>query len=151
MNAIETSTASGKPGDSDFMMEQDSIGRNRHANGNGFNPSKAPPTPASPVKYRHVAAVHSKPRTSCLSHDSETTPSFLGFRNLMIIVLGMSHFVPLNHIPWKVLRKQWYILVTDRSCCVVVMNLRLVVENFNKVSCATGMEDVTDDIDSMVF
>jgi len=41
------------------------------------------------VKYRHVAAVHSKIRTSCLSHDSEAAPSFLGFRNLMVIVLGM--------------------------------------------------------------
>lgn len=40
-------------------------------------------------KYRHVAAVHSKPRTSCLDHDSDATPSFLGFRNLMVIVLGM--------------------------------------------------------------
>ncbi|KAH8805579.1 hypothetical protein F5884DRAFT_736747 [Xylogone sp. PMI_703] len=38
-------------------------------------------------KYRHVAAIHSKPRASVLSHDSEATPSFLGFRNLMVIVL----------------------------------------------------------------
>jgi hypothetical protein len=58
---------------------------------NGF---KAP-QPLAPIrthmkkKYRHVAAVHSKPRTSCLSHDSEVSPSFLGFRNLMVIVLGM--------------------------------------------------------------
>ncbi|KAN0095372.1 MBOAT, membrane-bound O-acyltransferase family domain containing protein [Hyaloscypha variabilis] len=56
---------------------------------NGF---KAP-QPLAPIrthmkkKYRHVAAVHSKPRTSCLSHDSEVSPSFLGFRNLMVIVL----------------------------------------------------------------
>lgn len=41
-------------------------------------------------KYRHVAAVHSKKRSSCLSHDSDEAPSFLGFRNLMVIVLGMS-------------------------------------------------------------
>lgn len=40
-------------------------------------------------RYRHVAAVHSQPRTSCLSHDSKATPSFLGFRNLMVIMLGM--------------------------------------------------------------
>lgn len=39
-------------------------------------------------KYRHVAAVHSKSRPSCLSHDSDATPSFIGFRNLMVIVLG---------------------------------------------------------------
>jgi diacylglycerol O-acyltransferase 1 len=41
-------------------------------------------------KYRHVAAVHSKVRPSCLSHDSTAAPSFIGFRNLMVIVLGMS-------------------------------------------------------------
>ena len=42
-------------------------------------------------KYRHVAAVHSKVRTACLSHDSETSPSFLGFRNLMVIVLSENY------------------------------------------------------------
>lgn len=42
------------------------------------------------LKYRHVAAVHSKPRHSCLSHDSEHSPGFLGFRNLMVIVLSMA-------------------------------------------------------------
>lgn len=40
-------------------------------------------------KYRHVAAVHFQTRPSCLSHDSQASPSFLGFRNLMVIVLGM--------------------------------------------------------------
>ena len=39
-------------------------------------------------KYRHVHAVHSESRPSCLSHDATETPSFLGFRNLMVIVLG---------------------------------------------------------------
>lgn len=57
---------------------------------NGFST----PQPLAPLrlkkKYRHVAAVHSIPRTSCLSHDSESTPSFLGFRNLMVIVLSQS-------------------------------------------------------------
>ncbi|TWU75791.1 hypothetical protein ED733_003787 [Metarhizium rileyi] len=38
-------------------------------------------------KYRHVAAVHSQSRPSCLSHDSDAAPSFIGFRNLMVIVL----------------------------------------------------------------
>lgn len=40
-------------------------------------------------KYRHVAAVHSTPKASVLSHDSHAAPSFLGFRNLMVIVLSM--------------------------------------------------------------
>ncbi|EKD21238.1 uncharacterized protein L3040_000720 [Drepanopeziza brunnea f. sp. 'multigermtubi'] len=65
---------------------------NRHAHAK-FKRSSAPQplAPLAPVrlkkKYRHVAAAHSIPRTSCLSHDSEATPSFLGFRNLMVIVL----------------------------------------------------------------
>jgi diacylglycerol O-acyltransferase 1 len=40
-------------------------------------------------KYRHVAAIHSKSQPSTLSHDAVAAPSFLGFRNLMVIVLGM--------------------------------------------------------------
>ncbi|KAL1967869.1 hypothetical protein VTN77DRAFT_2558 [Rasamsonia byssochlamydoides] len=52
-------------------------------------------------KYRHIAAYHSEIRHSCLSRDSAANPSFIGFRNLMVIVL-------------------------------VVMNLRLVIENFMK-------------------
>lgn len=39
-------------------------------------------------RYRHLALVHQGHRTSCLSHDSENSPSFLGFRNLMVIVLS---------------------------------------------------------------
>lgn len=39
-------------------------------------------------KYRHVAAYHSEVRHSSLSRDSDASTSFLGFRNLMVIVLG---------------------------------------------------------------
>ncbi|KAL2005385.1 hypothetical protein VTN00DRAFT_2596 [Thermoascus crustaceus] len=42
---------------------------------------------ATRSKYRHVAAYHSQLRNSCLSRDSTVTPSFIGFRNLMVIVL----------------------------------------------------------------
>ncbi|KAL6249820.1 hypothetical protein RBB50_003676 [Rhinocladiella similis] len=52
-------------------------------------------------KYRHVAALHSKVQPSCLSHETSETPSFIGFRNLMVLV-------------------------------IIVMNLRLVVENAKK-------------------
>lgn len=38
-------------------------------------------------KYRHISAVHAQTRPSCLSHDSNVAPSFIGFRNLMVIVL----------------------------------------------------------------
>jgi diacylglycerol O-acyltransferase-1 len=74
-----------------------------HANGvtrrvrepNGSSSTTDPP-PASAEqlkqafrqKYRHVEAVHSASRPSCLSHNTTETPSFLGFRNLMVIVLG---------------------------------------------------------------
>lgn len=39
-------------------------------------------------KYRHVEAIHSQSKPSCLSHDTTESPSFLGFRNLMVIMLG---------------------------------------------------------------
>lgn len=57
--------------------------------------SKDGPTTAKKTarrsKYRHVEAYHSKLRHSNLSRDSGTTTNFLGFRNLMVIVLGMEH------------------------------------------------------------
>ena len=55
-----------------------------HANG----AATAPSTRNISSKYRHIAAVHSTARNSCLSRDAEPTPSFLGFRNLMVIVLS---------------------------------------------------------------
>ena len=73
-------------------------------------------------KYRHVAAVHSRPQTTCLSHDAAEIPSFLGFRNLMVIVLGK-----LTLLPGKL--KKTYLTAGP----VVVGNLRLMIENFNKV------------------
>jgi diacylglycerol O-acyltransferase 1 len=39
-------------------------------------------------KYKHIFAIHAATRTSCLSHDAQQTPSFIGFRNLMVLVLG---------------------------------------------------------------
>ena len=51
-------------------------------------------------KYRHVAAVHSRQRTSSLSLDSADSPSFLGFKNLMVIVLSKSflHYEKINAV-----------------------------------------------------
>ena len=46
-----------------------------------------------PKKYCHIAAVHVQQRTSCLSHDAYVNPSFLGFRNLMVLVLSKSSTV----------------------------------------------------------
>ncbi|KAF2721660.1 hypothetical protein K431DRAFT_284588 [Polychaeton citri CBS 116435] len=55
------------------------------------NVSKPTGKKASSSKYRHTFAVHSTSRTSCLSHDSEEAPSFVGFRNLMILVILASN------------------------------------------------------------
>lgn len=45
----------------------------------------------SSKKYKHTFAVHARSRTSCLSHEAEASPSFLGFRNLMALVLIVSN------------------------------------------------------------
>ena len=84
---------------------------------NGFSA----PQPLAPLqtrmkrKYRHVAAVHSSPKTSCLSHDSETTPSFLGFRNLMVLVLSKySEISPRGYIP-DISNSRWKPAIGDRE------------------------------------
>ncbi|KAI5924886.1 MBOAT, membrane-bound O-acyltransferase family-domain-containing protein [Camillea tinctor] len=82
--SVETSTAdSAKP-----------IRRHEATNGSETknNTELAPPGDGNKQslairKYRHIAAVHSQTRPSTLSHDAEAPPSFLGFRNLMVIVL----------------------------------------------------------------
>lgn len=51
-------------------------------------PQRKASKPRKRVKYRHIAAYHSELRTSCLSRDSTVNPSFIGFRNLMVIVLS---------------------------------------------------------------
>ncbi|OWP01140.1 hypothetical protein B2J93_6590 [Marssonina coronariae] len=86
--SIKTSTATG----TDVSIEAP-IKRHSHVKSriNGFSSAPQRLAPLTPIrmkrKYRHVAAAHSNPRTSCLSHESEASPSFLGFRNLMVIVL----------------------------------------------------------------
>lgn len=62
---------------------------------------KTAPTPngttkrARDTKYRHVFATHSASRTSCLSQESaDKMPSFVGFRNLMILVLSTTPPLP---------------------------------------------------------
>lgn len=65
-----------------------------HSNGAAVVPTSE--KRAAP-KYHHIVAVHAKVRTSCLSHDSAASPSFLGFRNLMVIVLSERSF----HLNWN--------------------------------------------------
>lgn len=40
--------------------------------------------------YKHVLPIHSSPKISCLTQGSEATPSFVGFRNLMVLVICSS-------------------------------------------------------------
>jgi diacylglycerol O-acyltransferase 1 len=104
------------------------IRRPGHSQANGSDTALKPTiTTARSIqkKYRHVAAVHSRPRTSCLSHDSPTTPSFIGFRNLMVIVL--SEFI----ISLLLFQLDCIDLVLTED--IVAGNLRLMIENFNKV------------------
>ena len=52
---------------------------------------------ARDTKYRHVFATHSLTRTSCLSQDADKSPSFVGFRNLMILVLSTHPLLLTRH------------------------------------------------------
>lgn len=90
-------------------MSQNGSPQNSRQNGREFKLSKAnghhtsteqsqlhssphqAPMPHVDKKYRHTTAIHTRPKTSVLSHDSDVAPSFLGFRNLMIIVLVVSN------------------------------------------------------------
>ncbi|KAL4807366.1 MBOAT, membrane-bound O-acyltransferase family-domain-containing protein [Aspergillus unguis] len=61
---------------------------NNHINSNGRSPPVNGTTnPARKQTYRHMVAVHSQVRHSCLSRDSTQATSFVGFRNLMVVVL----------------------------------------------------------------
>lgn len=88
-------------------------------------------------KYRHTAAVHSQSRPSTLSHDATDTPSFLGFRNLGVIVLiaGNLRLVLENIQKYGVLicvrchdfRRQdlhvGFVLYTLVPCCLLIAYL----------------------------
>ncbi|KAJ4416433.1 hypothetical protein N0V82_006776 [Gnomoniopsis sp. IMI 355080] len=89
------------------------------------------------TKYRHTAAVHLQSRPSTLSHDATDTPSFLGFRNLGLIVLiaGNLRLVLENIQKYGVLicvrchdfRRQdlqvGFVLYTLVPCCLLIAYL----------------------------
>lgn len=61
-----------------------------------LRPKQSPPPSArrdarASKKYKHTFAVHSTDRPSLLSHDATTTPSSLGFRNLMGLIIVISN------------------------------------------------------------
>ncbi|CAI7627136.1 unnamed protein product [Penicillium bialowiezense] len=54
---------------------------------NGDTHDEPRPSPKKRSKYRHIAAYHSKLQHSSLSREADVLPNFLGFRNLMVLVL----------------------------------------------------------------
>ena len=61
------------------------------ANGNVAAPQPRSPRSMPKTKYRHLFATHSQSRQSCLTPGAPQSPSFVGFRNLMILVLVFSN------------------------------------------------------------
>lgn len=49
------------------------------------------------TKYAHVFATHASKRNSRLSQDAEEPPSFVGFRNLMVLVLSTQSTSSAHH------------------------------------------------------
>lgn len=111
---IDTATVTG----ADVATEAPPIKRSGRShvslnlNTNGFSTLQplAPIRTRMKKKYRHVAAVHSTPRASCLSHDSEIAPSFLGFRNLMVIVLS-------KYTREQSISSGWVAILTSANSC----------------------------------
>lgn len=73
-------------------------------------------------KYKHYLAVHSSNTVSKLTPGSPDAPSFVGFRNLMVLVICACLF-------------DYYLLLGKAlTPAVVVSNLRLMIVNFKKAS-----------------
>ncbi|KAF4999442.1 hypothetical protein FGRMN_2464 [Fusarium graminum] len=95
-SATATSTETSNGSASVFRRNAHDVTRNEPQNRTSTTATTG--TPNKPgQKYRHVAAVHKQTRPSCLSHDSDAAPSFIGFRNLMVIVLGTDAPKPPHH------------------------------------------------------
>ncbi|KAF4580981.1 diacylglycerol O-acyltransferase [Ophiocordyceps camponoti-floridani] len=86
---MSASTATGVESTTDTTTRRhlgDDATASQSSNGTTTTLETTSPAPRHHI-YRHVAAVHRRTRPSCLSHDSNAAPSFIGFRNLMVIVL----------------------------------------------------------------
>lgn len=58
----------------------------------------AKPLTAAERKYNHAYAIHAKSKVSPLSAGADPAPNFIGFRNLMILMLSMLAFVPIANL-----------------------------------------------------
>lgn len=79
-----TSTAT-KAGDGPHINGIQYSGSNSAAETTGI---ATRPLKASERKYNHAVAIHSRTQVSPLSAGADPAPNFIGFRNLMILVLG---------------------------------------------------------------
>ncbi|CAJ2506126.1 Uu.00g002560.m01.CDS01 [Anthostomella pinea] len=87
MDASAVTTSVGLPTATTPLRRKDGTATSKES-GPGSTPGeKGEKQPLVIRKYRHVAAVHSQARPSTLSHETQASPSFVGFRNLMVIVL----------------------------------------------------------------
>jgi hypothetical protein len=64
-------------------------------------PTDVKPLPRAALKkYNHLFAIHSSPKVTILSsQDAEKAPSFVGFRNLMVLMLceiSMAYNIGMN-------------------------------------------------------
>lgn len=75
--------------DKSYLHYRDTASSTQPGSANHTSQS-ASKTPRFRSKYRHVEALHKTSRPSVLSHDSEQAPSFLGFRNLMVLTISES-------------------------------------------------------------
>ena len=87
--------------DTPIRSRQPHIESNGNANSNGnaskhTNGSTHRRTRSKDSKYRHVFATHAESRITCLSHESTETTSFVGFRNLMVLVLSTPMLPPIS-------------------------------------------------------
>jgi len=74
----------------DFTPHSASIGNATYKTdrrGNGVHKRDVP-------RYKHVLAIHKADRTSYLTQGSPAAPSFVGFRNLMVLVIGTRTLLP---------------------------------------------------------
>jgi diacylglycerol O-acyltransferase-1 len=85
--------------DTSIRSRQPYIESNGNGNGNASKQTNGPThrrTRSKDSKYRHVFATHSESRITCLSHESTETTSFVGFRNLMVLVLSTPMLPPIS-------------------------------------------------------
>lgn len=110
------------------LLEEPQVPNKSPKRAQNGNTSKTPQQEEAVPKYKHLLAIHSRHSTSCLTQGSGASPSFVGFRNLMVLVICT--YINCSKEGSSSLQ------LTDS---IVVSNLRLMIENFRKVSSCSGL------------